>query len=169
MHRRRLLEQHISGLDAHKDTIAVALAAIVAVERVGLQNSGVVRQVRLGMLRVQLWRNGCNVTRLVRPAALTAERQATCNTVGSIGLSSSRPGNRKVLGRASLQWRGGRRSMWHRIRCFTASKPIARARWRYALRRRRRREGTLPSTAEPARTRACPACPSGLPEDAGVP
>ena len=44
------MEQHISGLDAHKDTIAVALAAIVAVERVGLQNSGVVRQVRLGML-----------------------------------------------------------------------------------------------------------------------
>jgi hypothetical protein len=44
------LEQHIIGLDAHKDTIAVALAAIVAVERVGLQNSGVVRQVRLGML-----------------------------------------------------------------------------------------------------------------------
>jgi hypothetical protein len=57
-----------------------------------------------GCSRVQLWRNVCNVTRLVRPAALTAERQAACNTVGSIGLSSSRPGNRKVLGRASLQW-----------------------------------------------------------------
>ena len=31
---------------------------------------------------------------LVKPAALTADRQAACNTVGSIGCSSSRPGKR---------------------------------------------------------------------------
>ena len=35
----------------------------------------------------KLWRNVCNVTRLVRPAALTADRQAACKTVGSIGRS----------------------------------------------------------------------------------
>src|SRR5208283_3952740 len=33
----------------------------------------------------KLWRKVCNVTRLVKPAALTADRHAACNTVGSIG------------------------------------------------------------------------------------
>ena len=32
----------------------------------------------------KLWRNVCSVTRLVRPAAFAADRQAACNTVGSI-------------------------------------------------------------------------------------
>lgn len=32
----------------------------------------------------KLWRRVCSVARLVRPAAFTAERQAACNTVGSI-------------------------------------------------------------------------------------
>ena len=51
----------------------------------------------------KLWRNVCNVTRLVKPAALTADRQAACNTVGSIGCSSSGPGTEIVVGRASRQ------------------------------------------------------------------
>ena len=33
----------------------------------------------------KLWRNVCSVTRLVSPAALTADRQAACSTVGWIG------------------------------------------------------------------------------------
>jgi hypothetical protein len=32
----------------------------------------------------KLWRNLCSVTRFVSPAALTADRQAACSTVGSI-------------------------------------------------------------------------------------
>lgn len=39
----------------------------------------------LQKMRAKLWRSVCSVTRLVRPAAFTAERQAACNTVGSIG------------------------------------------------------------------------------------
>ena len=52
---------------------------------------------------------------------------------------------------------------------FTASKPIAPRAMASRAAAATSSRGTLPSTAEPARTRACPACPSGLPEDAGVP
>src|SRR3984885_7572269 len=38
---------------------------------------------------------------LRQPAALTADRQAACSTVGSIERAPSRPGNRNVLGLAS--------------------------------------------------------------------
>jgi hypothetical protein len=38
-------------------------------------------------------------TRLVKPAALTADRHAACNTVGSIGCSSSRIPPGKEIGR----------------------------------------------------------------------
>src|SRR5664280_98372 len=49
----------------------------------------------------------------------------------------------------------------HRIR-------LLHARWRRAPRQQPHRRGIPPSAAEPAQTRACPACPSGLPEDAAV-
>ena len=48
-------------------------------------------------------RSVCTVTCLLRPAAAQAERQAACNTLGTSGRSSSRPGNSHRLGRASRQ------------------------------------------------------------------
>ena len=41
----------------------------------------------------KLWRSVCTVTRLAKPAAFYAERQAACTTCESIGRFSSRPGN----------------------------------------------------------------------------
>jgi hypothetical protein len=49
------------------------------------------------------WRSVCTVTRLVKPEAAQAERQAACKTFTSIGLPGSRPGNNQSLGRASRQ------------------------------------------------------------------
>jgi hypothetical protein len=41
---------------------------------------------------------------LLKPAAVQAERQAACNTLGTSGRSSSRPGNSHRFGRASRQY-----------------------------------------------------------------
>jgi hypothetical protein len=49
------------------------------------------------------WRGVCTVTRLVKPDAAQAERQAACSTFTSIGLLGFRPGNNQSLGRASRQ------------------------------------------------------------------
>src|ERR1017187_5736611 len=60
------------------------------------------------------------------------------------------------------------------VRCGTAPgaslhrSRLLHARWRRAPRQRPHRRGIPPSAAEPARTRACPACPSELPEDAAA-
>ena len=52
----------------------------------------------------KLCRSVCTVTRLPRPDAAHAERQAACSTVASIGCSGSRPGNSQCVGRASRQY-----------------------------------------------------------------
>src|ERR1035441_8632592 len=49
----------------------------------------------------------------------------------------------------------------HRIR-------LLHARWRHEPRQKPHRRGIPPLAAEPARTRVCPAYPSGLPEDAAA-
>src|SRR6202040_3593645 len=60
------------------------------------------------------------------------------------------------------------------VRCGTAPgasrhrSRLLHARWRHAPRQRPHRHGIPPSAAEPARTRAYPAYPSGLPEDAAA-
>ena len=51
----------------------------------------------------KLWRRTCTLTGLSSPATAAANRQAACRTVGSIGLSGARPGNRNSGGRASRQ------------------------------------------------------------------
>lgn len=42
-------------------------------------------------------RSVCTVTDLLKPAAVQAERQAACSTLGTSGRSSSRPGTAIVL------------------------------------------------------------------------
>ena len=93
---RRLMT--IPGVGAIVASALVAAVGQAAVKPV----SRLFRRLFLERLQVafskrcvaKLWRNVCNVTRLVKPAALTADRHAACNTVGSIGCSSSRPGKR---------------------------------------------------------------------------
>jgi hypothetical protein len=51
----------------------------------------------------KLCRSVCTVTRLSRPDAIQAERQAECSTCTSIGPVASRPGNSQSAGRASRQ------------------------------------------------------------------
>ena len=46
----------------------------------------------------------CTVIGLLKPAAAQAERQAACNTLGTSGRSSSRPGNSHRFGRVSRQY-----------------------------------------------------------------
>jgi hypothetical protein len=49
-------------------------------------------------------RKVCTVTRLLKPAAAQAERQAVWKTFGIRGRSSSRPGNSHRFGRANHQY-----------------------------------------------------------------
>jgi hypothetical protein len=52
----------------------------------------------------KLCRSVCTVTRLPRPDAAHAERQAACSTVALIECSGSRPGNSQYVGLANRQY-----------------------------------------------------------------